>query len=203
FSEWKREFDGYVKSGNLPQFEMVRFCRDHTAGTAANQLSPRAMVADNDYAVGQIVAAVSHSRFWKDTAICIVEDDAQNGIDHVDCHRSIAFVISPFVPRGTHDSRFYNTDGMLRSVELLLGMPPMNGFDAVADPLYVFGKQANNSDPYDAIKPSQEISGAINKRSAYRSGDSARIGRFSEESEVDEQLNDILWRSIKGTTQRR
>lgn len=198
FAEWKREFDGYVKSGNMPQFQMVRFCRDHTSGTSANKLSPSAMVADNDYAVGQLVEAVSHSRYWKDTVICVVEDDAQAGIDHVDCHRSIAFVISPFVKKSTHDSRFYNTDGMLRTMELILGMPPMNGFDAVADPLYVFGDRADNSDPYTAIKPSKDISGAMNTRASYRSADSARIGRYNEDSEMDVQLNDILWGAIKG-----
>lgn len=198
FSEWKREFDGYVKSGNMPQFQMVRFCRDHTAGTGAGKLSPRAMVADNDYAVGQLVEAVSHSKYWKDTVICVVEDDAQAGIDHVDCHRSIAFVVSPFIRPGTHDSRFYNTDGMLHTMELLLGMPPMNGFDAVADPISVFDPKADNSKPYDAIRPSKEISAEINKKSAYRAGDSARVARYGEESEMDEQLNDILWGSIKG-----
>jgi len=199
FSEWKREFDGYVKSGNMPQFQMVRFCRDHTAGTRAGGLSPRAMVADNDYSVGQLVDAVSHSKFWKDTMICVVEDDAQNGLDHVDCHRSIAFVISPYIKRGSHDSRFYNTDGMIRTMEAVLGMPPMNGFDEVADPIDDFSSTPDNIEPYDAIKPSKEIAGEINKRDAYRSADSAKIPRYGEDSEMDEQLNDILWRSIKGT----
>lgn len=198
FAEWKREFDEYVKKGNVPQFQMVRFCRDHTSGTANGKVSARGMVADNDYAVGQLVDAISHSPYWKDTVICVVEDDAQNGIDHVDCHRSIAFVVSPFIKRGTHDSRFYNTDSMLHTIELLLGMKPMNGFDAVAEPLFVFDSKATNLDPYTAIKASSEISGEINKRNAYRSADSAKIPRFGEESAIDDDLNDILWGSIKG-----
>ncbi len=197
FAEWKREFDGYVKAGNLPQFEMVRFPRDHTAGTKDGSLSPRAMVADNDYAVGEVVEAVSHSPYWKDTLICIVEDDAQNGIDHVDCHRSIAFAIGPFVKRG-HDSRFYNSDGMLRTIEAILGMPPMNGFDMIADPLAVFSDKPDNIEPYVAIRPAQSISTQVSTREAYRSQDSARIKRFAEESETDVELNDILWGAIKG-----
>jgi YVTN family beta-propeller protein len=203
FSEWKREFDGFVKSGNMPSFQVIRFCRDHTSGTAVGKLSPRAMVADNDYAVGQLVEAVSNSTFWKDTVICVVEDDAQSGIDHVDCHRSIAFVVSPFVKTGTRDSRFYNTDSMIRTMESLLRMPPMNGFDAIASPLLVFGNKPENLSPYIAIKPSKQIAGAINQANAYRARDSAEISRFTEDSEMDEELNDILWGSVKGKPLRR
>ena len=94
------------------------------------------MVADNDYAVGQVVEAVSHSRFWKSTVICVLEDDAQNGFDHVNCHRSTALVITPYMERGRHDSRFYNTDGMFRTMEVLLGLPPMTGFDPTAIPTW-------------------------------------------------------------------
>ncbi|HLK14210.1 MAG TPA: alkaline phosphatase family protein, partial [Fimbriimonadaceae bacterium] len=117
--EWKREFDGFIRSGKMPALQFLRLPRDHTSGTAAGQWSPRAMVADNDFAVGKLVEAVSHSPFWKNTAICVLEDDAQNGFDHVDCHRSTALVISPYMERGRHDSRFYNTDSMLRTMELL------------------------------------------------------------------------------------
>jgi YVTN family beta-propeller protein len=198
FDEWKHEFDGFVKSGSMPQFQSIRLGNDHTMGTRNGVPTPQSMVADNDYAVGKLVEAVSNSPFWRDTAICVLEDDAQAGIDHIDAHRSTAYVISPYIQRGKIDSRFYNTDSMLRTMELLLGMPPMSQYDAVAPPLSVFGPQATNAEPYTAIKPDRDIVCAVNNRSAYRSKDSERIPRFSEESEIDEELNDILWKSIKG-----
>ncbi|HZP80986.1 MAG TPA: alkaline phosphatase family protein [Chthonomonadaceae bacterium] len=199
FAEWKREFDAYLKNGDLPRFMMVRFPRDHTQGTAPDMSSPRAMVADNDYAVGQLVEAVSHSPYWKETAICIVEDDAQNGYDHVDAHRSIAFVISPYIKKGTVDSRFYNTDSMLRTMELLLGLPPMSQYDAIAAPIAVFGPTADNAEPYTAILPAREIISEVNRATAYRAQDSARlIHPLLADATPDDELNDILWHAIKG-----
>ncbi len=199
FAAWKREFDEYVRSGTLPRFMMVRLPRDHTSGTTPGASSPRAMVADNDYAVGQLVEAVSRSPFWKKTAIFIVEDDAQNGFDHVDAHRSIAFVVSPFVQRATHDSRFYNTDSVLRTMELLMGLPPMTQYDAIAPPLAVFGARPANDAPFQAILPAREIIAQVNAPTAYRAKDSARLlNALVEESAPDEELNDILWHAIKG-----
>lgn len=198
FSSWKRDFDQFVKAGEMPRFQMIRFGTDHTSGTSAGQPSPQAMVADNDYAVGQLVEAVSHSPFWKSTVICILEDDAQAGYDHVDAHRSTAYVISPYIPKGTVDSTFYNTDSMLRTMCLLLGMPPMSQYDAVASPINVFKPTAANLEPYTAIKPAREIVTQVNGASAYRAKDSDKISHHYEESEVDEDLNDILWGSIKG-----
>ena len=199
YAEWKREFDGYVQNGKLPQFEMMRLPRDHTAGTKAGGLSPEAMVADNDYGVGQIVEAISHSPYWKQSAIFILEDDAQSGYDHVDAHRSIGFVISPWVKRGTLDSHFYNTDSMLRTMGLLLGLPPMCQYDAVASPLAVFGTAPDNDAPYTALLPKAELAAKINTASSYRAKDSARLlNPLKEESGPDLELNDILWRSIRG-----
>lgn len=198
FTEWKREFDGFVKAGKMPQFQMVRFCTNHTRGTANNAPTPQAMVADNDYAVGQLVEAVSKTKFWKNTVICVIEDDAQNGYDHVDAHRSTAFVISPWIKKGTIDSRFYNTDSMLRTMELLLGMPPMSQFDAVASPINVFAGDGSNIEPFKAILPAKEIVCSLNQRQAYRQKDSDKIPIFVEESAIDEELNDILWGAIKG-----
>jgi YVTN family beta-propeller protein len=198
FDEWKREFDSFVHDGNMPALQLVRLPRDHTSGTAAGQWSPRAMVADNDFAVGKLVEAVSHSPFWKTTAICILEDDAQSGFDHVDCDRSIALVITPYMERGRHDSRFYNTDSMLRTMELLLGLPPMNGFDATSDPIMGISAGAHNDEPFDAILPSAAIAGEINQDDAYRAKDSARlIATTHEESAADLELNDILWGALK------
>ena len=194
FDEWKREFDGFVASGKMPALQFLRLPRDHTSGTAAGQWSPSAMVADNDYAVGKLVEAISHSPYWKNTAICILEDDAQNGFDHVDCHRSTALVITPYMERGRHDSRFYNTDSMLRTMELLLGLPPMNGFDATCDPIMGIGASGHNDEPFEAIMPAATIAGEINRDDAYRAKDSARlIATTHEDSAADLELNDILW----------
>jgi len=194
-----REFNAYVAKGEFPSLVTIRLPRNHTVGTADGMGSARAMVADNDYAVGQLVDLISHSPFWKDTVICVLEDDAQAGFDHVDCHRSPALVISPYIERGKLDSRFYNTDSMLRTIELLIGLRPMNTYDVIAPPIDVFSGRAANMDPYAAILPAKEIVGEVNRRDAYRSRDSARlISRMSEESLADFELNDILWGSIKG-----
>lgn len=198
YAEWKREFDGYVRQGSMPRFTMIRLPRDHTQGTAAGLHSPRAMVADNDYGVGQVVEAISQSPFWKNTAIFVIEDDAQNGFDHVDAHRSVCYVISPFVKRGTVDHRFYNTDSVLRTMELLLGLPPMNQFDAVAPPLEVFGAAPDNAAPYGAILPDRAICAEVNGRRAYRAADSAKLDFSKEDAVPDEVLNDILWHAIMG-----
>jgi len=198
FSEWKREFDSFVKKGSMPGLMTVRFCNDHTVGTSAGKPTPQSMVAENDYAVGKVVEAVSHSPFWNTTAICVLEDDAQAGMDHVDAHRSTAYVISPYIKKGTLDSRFYNTDSMLRTIGLLLGMKPMNQYDAVASPIAVFGSNLVNAEPFTAIKPSRDIVCRVNDKKAYRSQWSDRISQYSEESDVDEELNEVLWHAIKG-----
>ncbi len=196
---WKREFATYMQLGNLPALSMIRMPRDHTSGTTAGASSPRAMVADNDYAVGQIVETISRSVVWKSSAIIVIEDDAQNGFDHVDAHRSTAYVISPFVEKSRLDSRFYNTDSALRTVELLLGLPPMNQYDAIAPPLDVFGKTPDNDAPFTAILPARAIIGEVNTRTAYRAAASALIlNPLREESAPDEELNNILWHAIKG-----
>ena len=197
-AEWKREFDQYLQKGNLPRFMMVRLPRDHTSGTRPDEPTPRAMVADNDYALGQLVEAVSKSRVWKETAIFVLEDDAQDGPDHVDPHRSIAFVISPYVRRNLVDHRFYNTDSMLRTMQALLGLPPMSQYDAVAPVMRVFSAAPDNAEPYTAVLPSREIVSALNKRTAYRANDSLKLDFVHADRVPDAVLNDILWHDIKG-----
>ena len=129
------ELAEYEKSGNMPRLIVMRLGNDHTSGTAAGKIAPLSAAADNDYALGQLVEGVSKSRFWASTAIFILEDDAQNGPDHVDSHRSPAFVISPWVKRHAVDSSMYNTTSMLRTMEFLLGLRPMTHFDAAARPM--------------------------------------------------------------------
>jgi YVTN family beta-propeller protein len=196
---WQDAYAGLVATKQVPHLMLVRLGRDHTAGTANGQYSPRAMVADNDYAVGQLVETISKGPYWNRTAIFVVEDDAQAGYDHVDAHRSIAFVISPYVTRGKLESRFYNTDSVLRTMGLFMGTKPMTLYDATAPVFDIFDKKPGNSEPYKAILPAKPIIGEINQRSAYRSKDSERLlNLLKEESEPDEELNDILWHAIKG-----
>ena len=131
---WLEEFRQFERDGGLPQLNIIRLGGDHTAGTRAGYPTPRAMIAENDTALGRIVEAVSRSVYWKDSAILVLEDDAQNGPYYVDAHRSPAFVISPFVKRAGVDSTLYSTSAMLRTMELILGLPPMSNLDAGATP---------------------------------------------------------------------
>jgi len=200
FSEWKREFDRYVKDGNLPRFTIVRLPNDHTNGTSPGFPTPSGLVADNDYAVGQLVEAVSKSPFWKSTAIFILEDDGQDGNDHVDAHRSPCYVISPFVTRSTVDSRFYNTDSVLHTMELLLGLRPMSQYDAIATPFRFFSQTPGNDEPYSAILPDRAVLSAVNKATAYGAKESAKFNPKLADSVPDDMMSEIVWRSVKGAT---
>ena len=128
-----QEFRAFEQNHNLPNLIVMLLPIDHTDGTSPGFPTPRAMVADNDLAVGRIVDAVSHSSYWPKTAIFVTEDDAQNGLDHVDGHRSEALVISPYTRDGEVDSTLYSTVNIVRTIERILGLPPMNQFDGAAD----------------------------------------------------------------------
>jgi YVTN family beta-propeller protein len=149
---WLKEFRQFEAGGDLPRLSIVRLPRDHTAGARAGRVSPVSMVADNDLALGRMVEAISRSRFWKESAIFVLEDDAQNGPDHVDAHRSVLLVISPFVRRTTVDSTLYTTCGVLRTMELILGLPPMTQLDAAATPLYNAFRATPDLSPFTAEK---------------------------------------------------
>lgn len=194
---WLEEFDRYVQDRNLPRLSIIRLANDHTSGTFAGYKTPRAMMADNDLAVGRLVEAISASPYWKESAIFILEDDAQSGPDHVDSHRSVLLVASPFARRGFVDHTVYTTSGVLRTMELVLGLPPMSQYDAAAAPLYGAFTGTPNTTEYrrsDAKIPLDEI----NLPTAYGASMSARMD-FSEADLTDEiLLNEIVWRSIKG-----
>jgi len=132
---WEKEFKQFASSGQVPALSIIRLSGDHTNGTRPGTPTPRAMVAENDLSLGRIVETISHSRIWNESAIFVLEDDAQNGPDHVDAHRSIALVVSPFSKRRVVDSTMYSTSGVLRTMELILGLPPMSQFDAAATPV--------------------------------------------------------------------
>ncbi len=198
FEEWAREYREFIRTGAMPRLTLVRLPRDHTQGTAVGHSSPRAMVADNDYALGQIVELVSNSPYWMKTAIVVLEDDAQNGYDHVDAHRSFCLVISPYTRRGVLDSRFYNTTSALRTMLSLLGMAPMGQYDAIAPRIDVLQPTPENREPYRAILPARDIIAEVNSRMAYRAADSSRFDFSREDAVPDDELTDIVWHSVKG-----
>jgi DNA-binding beta-propeller fold protein YncE len=156
FEEWNREFNEYVKNGNLPDFEMVDFMEDHFGNFSTNVAgleNPLSQMASNDYAVGRLVEAVSKSPYWKDTAIFVVEDDAQNGPDHVDAHRSTAFVISPYTQSGRVIHTNYNTTNVVRTIEDILGVNYLGLNDANARPMSDVFIRRPNLKPYVAPIP--------------------------------------------------
>lgn len=152
--EWKREFAGYVANGNLPTVQFVRLPSDNTAGNWPGKPTPAAYVGDNDWALGQLVDAVSHSKYWANTAIFVTEASAQAGADHVSAHRTTSLVISPYTQTGKVDSTFYSTVSMLRTIELIVGVEPLTQFDAYATPMVNSFTNRPNFTPYTATKPS-------------------------------------------------
>jgi YVTN family beta-propeller protein len=211
FSEWNREFGQMLKKdpsgAAVPNLMTVRFCTDHTAGANPGAKSPRAMVADNDFAVGQLVEAVSKSPIWKSTAIFIIEDDAQNGPDHVDAHRSTSYVISPWIKRGSVDHTFHNTSSCLRTIELLLDLPPMCQYDAAATPIGNWDTGPNNDREYRAILPPAKILIDTNPKENEVKPVSPEARLMEESLKMDfsvadrapaDKLNDVIWRMCMG-----
>ncbi len=205
-----RHFQGWaadLKRGKdtMPQFILIWLPDDHTNGTRPGYSRPEASVADNDLAVGRAVQAVSHSPFWNDTAFFILEDDAQNGPDHVDAHRSIALVVSKYSPRGPHggpfvDSRFYSTVSVLRTIEMLLGLPPMNDNDAFCSVLSSLFTGSGNQPPYNADY-ANERNGLIyqaNSKNAYGARASMKMDFTHEDRAPTQELNIILWKDAMG-----
>jgi YVTN family beta-propeller protein len=206
-----RHFQGWVAeraagTDTMPSYITIRLPDDHTAGTVAGGPTPKSSVADNDLAVGRLVEAVSHSAFWDDTAIFVLEDDAQNGADHVDAHRSVALVLSKYAPRAASgaafvDSRFYTTVSVIRTMESLLGLPPMNNNDALAPLLGSMFSGPGDQKPFAADWTNRD-NGLIymaNGPSAVGAKESAKMD-FSHADRADAgKLNVILWRDAMGS----
>ena len=184
----------FEKTGNMPRLMVMRLPNDHTSGVRAGLLSPLAQAADNDQAVGMIVEGISKSKFWASTVICILEDDAQNGPDHVDSHRSPAFVISPYIKRHMVDGHMYNTASMLRTIELILGLHPMTHFDAAAPPIVAAFQATLDPTPYTLEKPRVPLD-ARNPVGA--PGIAEKMNFDREDANDDDELNDLLWRAIR------
>ncbi|MFL6336112.1 MAG: bifunctional YncE family protein/alkaline phosphatase family protein [Pyrinomonadaceae bacterium] len=207
-ASWLEEFRGFVRAREtgqgttLPNFSIVRLPNDHTAGVEAEKPTAQFYVADNDYALGRLVEAVSNSPYWKETAIFVVEDDAQDGPDHVDCHRSVALLISAYNRPGALVHEFHNTVSFIRTMELLLGMGPMNLLDATATPVDIFQRESDLR-PYKALLPNIAPGNLITP--AARDAATLYWMRRTAEQEIEHAdmadprvLNEAIWFSARG-----
>lgn len=188
--EWRREFDSFVASGTLPSFEFIWLPNDHTYGSRIGELTPPSYVAQNDYALGKIVEAISRSRVWESSAIFIVEDDAQDGPDHVSDQRTTMFVVSAY-SRPAVNHEHFSTMSILRSIEILLGMPPMSTYDEMARPLYSAFAASPIAPPFTAIAPLLNMN-ARNERHAYGALESATLNFTAPDRITGPVMRDIL-----------
>jgi len=197
FRQWRHEFDSLVKNDALPQLNTLRFINDHTEGMTKNRPTPFVHVADNDLAVGLFIDYLSHSPVWNESVVFIVEDDAQNGPDHVDAHRSVALVAGGFVKKGFVDHTMYSTTSMLRTIELILGLPPMSQYDASATPMWrCFDKTAGHA-PY-VFKPCNIDLNLKNTAENKWTIVSETLDFSKEDRAPDDLFNRIIWAAVKG-----
>jgi YVTN family beta-propeller protein len=199
-----KEFAEFEKNGNLPRLVLILLYDDHTEGTSPGFPTPRAMVADNDLALGRIVETISKSRYWKESAIFVTEDDSQDGLDHVDGHRTVGLAISPYTRHGVVDSHFYSIVNVFRTIEQILGLPPRNQFDVAAEPMFTLFTTRPDLTSYTAI-PNRIPLNEMNPALAGLSGLQRQLAEFSlamSSSEADSAPADILnraiWHSVKG-----
>lgn len=197
FSQWKRDFDSLLMIGKVPQFNSIRFSSDHTSGLRKGKLTPIAQVADNDLAVGMFIEYLSKSPIWKETAVFIIEDDAQNGSDHIDAHRTTGYLAGGFVKRGYTDHTMYSTTSMLRTMELILGIPPMTQYDAAATPMWRSFSNAADTAPFVALPANADL----NDKNVVSNEWQRRSETFNlakEDAVPDLEFNDVLWHAVKG-----
>jgi DNA-binding beta-propeller fold protein YncE len=195
------ELHRFEAEGQMPRLQVVRLPQDHTSGTSPGKWTPTACLADNDLALGKLVEAVSKSKFWPSTAIFVIEDDAQNGPDHVDAHRTVALALSPYSRKAGVDSTMYSTSSMLRTMELILGMRPMSQFDAAATPMYRSFHPTADTTPYTALTPQADLN-ALNSKVAWGADKSRKLNFRKEDAADDLVLNEIIWRSVRGPAHR-
>ncbi len=197
FRWWKDDFEKLLAEGNVPQFNSLRFGNDHTEGLRVGRITPKAHVADNDLAVGMFVDYLSHSPIWNETLIIILEDDAQNGPDHVDAHRTTAYIAGGFVKQGFVDHTMYSTSSALRTIELILGLPPMSQYDAAAEPMWrCFDKKASHPS-FNALPANIDLN-LKNTQETAMSRLSETFNFKKEDRIPDDQFNKVIWAAIKG-----
>ncbi|MFM9909285.1 MAG: beta-propeller fold lactonase family protein [Chitinophagaceae bacterium] len=197
FFQWKRDFDSMLSINKLTQFNSLRFINDHTEGLSKGKPTPFAHVADNDWAVGLFIEHLSKSSIWKESVVFIVEDDAQNGPDHVDAHRTTAYVAGGYVKRKFVDHSMYSTSSMLRTMELILGLPPMSQFDAAANPMWKCFSSTPDLTPFSSVPAMIDINEkniAINEWQRR----SELFNLTKEDAVPDLEFNIVLWHGIKG-----
>ena len=191
------ELAGFEQAGEMPRLVIIRLPNDHTSGASPGKPTVSAMVADNDLALGRVVEGLSRSKFWPQLAIFVVEDDAQNGSDHVDAHRTVALAISPYIKRKSVDSSMYSTSSMLRTMELILGLDPMSQFDAAARPMANSFAAAPDLSPYKA-RPANVDLDERNPRNAPGAEASLKLDLSKEDRADDLIFNEIIWKAVKG-----
>jgi DNA-binding beta-propeller fold protein YncE len=195
------ELKRFEDAGDMPRLQVVRLPGDHTYGVRQGKRTPSACLADNDAALGRIVDGISHSKFWPQTAIFILEDDAQNGADHVDAHRTLGFIASPYIKRHTVDSTMYSTSSMLRTIELILGLKPMSQFDAAAVPMFAAFQAKPDPTGYTAL-PARIDLNQLNTKVTWGEKVSRTMDFTKEDAADDLLLNEVIWRSVRGEDSR-
>jgi DNA-binding beta-propeller fold protein YncE len=197
FHQWKRDFNALLAEGNVPRLNTLRFGNDHTEGLKLGRPTPKAHAADNDLAVGLFVEYLSHSTIWNESVVFIVEDDAQNGPDHVDAHRSTTYVAGGFVKQGFVDHTMYSTSSVLRSIELILGLPPMSQYDAAAEPLWRCFNTTATHPPFHATPNLVDLN-LKNKAENKLSRLSEKFDLSKEDRVPDALFNEVIWAAVKG-----
>jgi YVTN family beta-propeller protein len=194
---WKHDFDSLLSIDAVPALNTIRLPNDHTFGARLGKPTPRAMVAENDLALGTFIEHLSKSKIWNESAVFVLEDDAQNGPDHVDAHRSIAYVISPFVKKKSVVSRMYSTASMLRTIELILGLPPMSQYDAAATPMWECFTSTPESTGY-MVKPATYNIREMNTDNTAIARRSAEFNLAVMDAAPDLEFNEVIWKTVKG-----
>jgi hypothetical protein len=198
FYAWQKEFDSLVAINAVPHFNSLRMGNDHTEGLKAGSPSPFAHVADNDLAVGMFVEHLSNSPIWKESVVFIFEDDAQNGPDHVDAHRSTAYVAGGFVKRKHIEHEMYSTSSLLRTVELILGIKPMSQYDAAATPMWKCFSQTPDLTPFKSRPANIDLNLKNPDKKTALSMKSQSFDFSKEDSAPDLEFNEIIWKAVRG-----
>jgi YVTN family beta-propeller protein len=195
---WMADLRDAEQGGDLPRFTIMSLGEDHTQGTRPGAPTPDACVGNNDLALGRLVDAASHSRFWNQMAIFVIEDDTQNGPDHVDAHRTVGLVVSPFCKRHFVDSTLYTTASMLRTMELILGLPPLTQYDAGATPMFNAFQSIPSPTTWAALTPQVDLNARNTTRTAF-SRESSRMNFSAYDLAPEDELNRILWHTARPT----
>jgi hypothetical protein len=199
FREWKNDFGKLLAKGDVPRLNTLRFGNDHTEGLRLGRPTPKAFAADNDLAVGLFVEYLSNSPIWKESLVIILEDDAQNGPDHVDAHRSTTYLAGGFVKQGFVDHTMYSTSSALRTIELILGLPPMTQYDAAAEPMWRCFNSTASHPPFKSVPNLIDLN-EVNKTENELSRISEKFDFSKEDRVPDAIFNEVLWSAIKGTS---